>query len=163
MPVGGQWTVNGSATELRALSVRLRATGQSGLKRNIAIAVRAATVPARDAVRSELRAVMPKGGGLNEWLAKASVTSTVLTGPKTAGVVIRGTKRGHDLKAVNTGIVRHPTRGGPNFSLPMRGKGQWGETKVPARWWEKALKPFRLPVLVALRRSMKATAKEAGF
>ena len=154
MPVGGQWTVNGSATELHVLSARLRATGQSGLKRNITVAVRTATVPARDAVRAELRATMPKEGGLNEWLAKASVTSTVLTGAKTAGVVIRGTKRGHDLKAANTGIVRHPVYGH---------RDRWATTDVPAGWWEKALKPFRLPVLVALRLAMKATAKEAGF
>lgn len=155
MAVAGEWTVNGSATELRVLSTRLRATGQSGLKKNIGAAIRLATIPAKEAVRGELRDVMPKSGGLNEWLAKSSVTSSVLTGPKTAGVVVRGSRRGHDLRSINrTGKVRHPVYGN---------RKEWTETDVPADWWEKALEPFAIPVRLALIEAMNATAREAGF
>lgn len=158
----GQWTVEGSGSSLRLLSVRLRATGQSGLKKNMTTAVRAATVPARAAVRAELRSAMPKSGGLNEWLAKASITSTVLTGPKTAGVVIRGRRTGHDLAAVNrTGKVRHPTRSGPGFKYTNR--EIWRDTHVPSGWWERSLAPFAPAVRVALVESMNVTAREAGF
>jgi hypothetical protein len=164
MPIRGrgEWTVNGSATDLRALSAKLRATGQSGLKKNISKAIRTATAPARQAVKAELREVMPKRGGLNEWLARSSIISAVLTGPKTAGVVIRGTKRGHDLESINrTGKAQHPTRSGPGFRYTNRKK--WRSTDVPDHWWEHALEPFGAAVEVALKEAQNVTAREAGF
>jgi hypothetical protein len=160
--VVGEWTVRGNAADLYLLSARLKATGQQGLMRNVRAAIRVAVVPAREAVRAELRAVMPKHGGLNEWLAKSSITSGVLTGPKTAGVVLRGSKRGHDLRAVDrTGVVRHPTRKGPGWRDENR--EIWRSTPVPAGWWEKALEPFGPAVVAALRVAQDAAAREAGF
>ena len=162
MPTQGEWTVDGSAADLRRLSARLRATGQSGLKRNIGKAIRAATVPAREAVRAEIRDVMPHGGGLNEWLARSSITSAVLTGPKTAGVVVRAGKRGHNLRAINnTGKARHPTRSGPGFRTTNRKK--WSSTDVPDHFWEHALEPFGPAVREALKVAQNVTAHEAGF
>lgn len=155
MPVEGQWTVNGSAEELRLLSTRLRATGQSGLKKNMAKAIRLEVAPARAAVKAELLKVMPKEGGANEYLAKSiSVTSAVLTGPQTAGVVVRGKRKGTDWKSINEGELRHPVFGNRNV---------WRDTQVPAGWWERALEPFGLAVRMALVRSMNETAHEAGF
>jgi hypothetical protein len=160
--VRGEWTVDGSAADLRLLSGRLRATGQSGLKRNIGAAVRAATVPCRAAVRAEIRAVMPHGGGLNEWLAKSSINSAVLTGPASAGVVVRASKRGHDIRSVNrTGKVRHPTRAGRGWKYENREK--WRFTEVPDHWFEHALEPFGPIVAEALRVAQNAAAREAGF
>jgi len=162
VPTQGEWTVDGSAADLRALSKRLRATGQSGLKRNIGKAIRSATVPARDAVRTEIRTVMPHGGGLNEWLARASITSSVLTGPNTAGVVVRASRRGHNLRMINAaGEVRHPTRSGPRFRDTYRKK--WGSTDVPDHFWEHALEPFGPAVREALKLAQNVTAREAGF
>jgi len=159
MPVEGQWTVNGSAEELRLLSTRLRVTGQSGLKKNMAKAIRTATLPARQAVKRELLDVMPKEGGLNEFLASSSIRSAVLTGPKTAGVVIRGSKRGHDLKTINrTGRVRHPVFRSSRYPNPP-----WATTDVPSGWWEHVLEPFGAGVHEALVIAQNLTAKEAGF
>ena len=158
----GQWTVEGSGGSLTFLSARLRATGQSGLKKNIAVPIRVATAPARAAVRATLREEMPKGGGLNEWLAKSSFTSGVLTGAKTAGVVMRGRKSGHDLRSIDrSGEVRHPTRSGPRFSEENR--KIWRTTDVPTGWWEKSLAPFGPAVRSALIVGMNLTAREAGF
>ena len=159
MPVRGEWTTTGSAGDLRALSRRLRVTGQSGLKKNITKAIRTATVPARGAVKQFLLEEMPHTGGANQWLAKASVTSTVLTGPNTAGVVVRARRNGHDLEALNrTGKLRHPTFG-------RRGHGQWQltDTGVPPGWWERVLRPYGPAVRVALREAQNVTAREAGF
>lgn len=159
MPVRGEWTVTGSAGDLHVLSKKLRVTGQSGLKKNITKAVRTATTPCRAAVRDFLRAEMPKAGGVNEWLATASVTSSVLTGPKTAGVVVRGRKRGHDLEAINrTGNIRHPTFG-------RRGAGQWEitDTGVEPGWWERVLASFGPVVREGLKEAQNETAREAGF
>lgn len=153
--ISGEWTVDGSAADLRLLSARLRATGQSGLKKNIAKAIRVATLPAGRAVKQELLDVMPKGGGLNVWLAQSSVRSAVLTGASSAGVVVRASKRGHDLAAVNrTGVVRHPVFGNPKV---------WSTTTVPTGWWERALAPFGAGVHEALVIAQNATAHEAGF
>lgn len=154
MPAG-EWTVDGSAEDLRALSVRLRATGQSGLKRNVAKAMRVATLPARQAVKDELRSVMPKEGGLNTYLASSSIRSAVLTGPKSAGVVVRASKKGHDLKTINrTGQVRHPVFGNRNA---------WTTTNVPSGWWEDTLTKFGVPVREAMVIAQNVTAREAGF
>lgn len=162
MPGNGEWTVDGSASDLQALSARLRAAGQSGLKKNISKAVRTATVPCRAAVRTELRESMPHSGGLNEWLAKSSVTSAVLTGARSAGVVVRARRSGHDLAVINrTGEVRHPTRQAPGWSQTNREK--WRSTKVPAHWFEKALDPFGPVVREALKVAQNETATEAGF
>lgn len=151
----GQWTVDGSAADLRALSVRLRATGQSGLKRNIGKAIRVATVPARAAVRQQILQVFPHSGGANLYFAASSIRSAVLTGPSSAGVVIRASKKGHDLAAVNrTGQIRHPVFGNRNV---------WATTSVPAGWWEKALEPFGPAVEGALHVAQNVTAEEAGF
>ena len=137
--------------------MRLKATGQVGLKKNMAKSIRVATEPCREWVRLELLRDMPKRGGLNEWLAKSSITSAILTGPNTAGVVVRGSRRGHDWRAINdTGKARHPTFG-------HRGKNQWKDTSVPAHVWEHALAPFGPIVREALRVSMNVTAREAGF
>lgn len=153
--IDGQWTVNGSAADLRLLSARLRATGQSGLKKNIAKAIRVATLPASRAVKQTLLDVMPKEGGANVYLAKSSIRSAVLTGPKTAGVVVRASKRGHDIAAVNaTGQLRHPVFGN---------RKAWAVTSVPAGWWERTLAPFGPPVEAALVEAQNVTAKEAGF
>lgn len=162
MPVQGEWTVHGSAADLYALSGRLRATGQTGLMRNVRTAIRTATVPARDAVRAELLAVMPHEGGLNQWLAKSSINPTVLTGLKTAGVVVKGSKRGHDLRSINqTGEVKHPTRSGRGWRYTNR--TEWAATPVPGDWWEHALEPFGGPILAALIVAQNVTAREAGF
>ena len=159
MAVSGEWTVDGSAEELRALSTRLRATGQSGLKRNMAKAIRVSTVPARAAVKAELVKVMPKAGEANEYLAKhITVTSAVLTGPRTAGVVVRGRRKGTDWKAINAGQLRHPV-----FQWQQNPNPPWRDTAVPAGWWEQSLLPFGAAVREALIASMNATAIEAGF
>jgi hypothetical protein len=153
----GEWTVDGSAADLRRLSAQLRTTGQSGLKKNMRRAVTKATTPCRAAVRDLLREEMPKRGGLNNWMASAYIAGVVLTGPKTAGVVLRGRKQGHDLVRVNeTGIVRHPTYG-------HRGEGQWQNTEVPDHFWERALEPFGGAVREALKEAQNVTAREAGF
>lgn len=158
----GKWTVEGSAEDLFMLSRQLKAAGKVGLRKNIAKGVKVGTAPAAAAIRTYLRTEMPKGGGLNEWLASARITTSVLTGPKSAGVVLRDNKSGHDLKAINrTGKVRHPTRSGPNWMYENR--QIWRDTVVDAKWWEHVLEGFDAPVRAALIEAMNATAREAGF
>lgn len=159
----GQWTVNGSVEDFRALQVRLKAAPKVHRK-NFKHAIVAGTAPARKAVKAELQAVMPKGGGLNEYLAKSKITTAVLTGARTAGVEVRGRgpkDRGRSSKSqfrrINQGVVRHPTFG--HRDNPQ----DWQDTKVPSGWWEDALRPFGPAVEMLLIESMNVTAREAGF
>lgn len=164
MPQAGQWTVDGSVEDFRALQVRLKATGQTGLRRNMRRSIVVATAPARKAVKAELEAVMPKGGGLNVYLAKSKITTAVLTGSRSAGVEVRGRgpkDKGRASKSqfrkINQGVVRHPVFG------RRENPQDWQDTKVPSGWWENALRPYGEAVQVALVESMNITAREAGF
>jgi hypothetical protein len=159
----GQWTVDGSVEDFRALQVRMKASAPE-LRPKVRKAIVAATGPARKAVKDELERVMPKGGGLNEYLAKSKITTAVLTGATTAGVEIRGRSpkdRGRFSKSqfrkINQGVVRHPVFG-------RRENAQdWQDTPVPSGWWEDALRPFGAIVEAALIETMNVTAREAGF
>lgn len=160
----GQWTVDGSVEDFRALQVKLAETGQRGLRKNIRKAVVVATAPARKAVKAELEAVMPKGGGLNEYLAKSKISTAILTGALTAGVEVRG--RGpkdkgrfskSQFRKINQGVIRHPVFG------RRENPQDWQDTAVPSGWWETALAPYGPAVEAALIESMNVTAREAGF
>jgi hypothetical protein len=69
----------------------------------------------RQAVRENARALLPKRGGLNEWVARASIRIAVLRGADTAGVTVRVGRNSQtgraDLKGLDAGTVRHPTFG----------------------------------------------------
>ena len=162
-PTAGQWTVNGSVEDFRALQAKLKETGQVGLRRNMRKAIVTATAPARKAVKAELEAVMPKGGGLNKYLAKSKISTAVLTGARTAGVEVRGrgpkdrNRKYGQFREINAGRIRHPVFG-------RRDNPQdWQWTQVPAGWWEKALDPFVPAVEAAQTAAMNVTAREAGF
>lgn len=160
MPVEGGWTVRGAGS-LRELSLKLEAAGRVDLKKNNAAAIRTATLPARTRVRQVLAETMPKAGRANVWLASSTVSTSILTGPRTAGVVVRARKpgagikgTGHDLRRVNQGFLRHPLFGNPEH---------WYDTRVPAGWWEDTLKALGPQVRADLMVAMAITAREAGF
>lgn len=167
MPVAGQWTVDGSVADFRLLQIRLKETGQVGLRKNMSKTIVTATAPARQAVKAELEQIMPRGGGLNEYLAKSQITTSVLTGPRSAGVVLRGrTAAGArrdkgQFRLINQGMIRHPV-----FADKSKARKDWHwvtQTGLPAGWWEGTLRNFGPLVEAALIASMNATAREAGF
>jgi hypothetical protein len=166
MPVKGQWTVDGSVEDFRALQVKLRATGQVGLRKNMRKAIVVATAPARKAVKDELEAVMPHGGGLNEYLAKSKITTAVLTGSKTAGVEVRGRgpkdrrRNQGQFRRINQGTIRRPVFA--DKSKPKK-EWHWVDQRVPSGWWERSLAPFGPAAQAAQVAAMNATAREAGF
>jgi hypothetical protein len=166
MPVAGQWTVDGSVEDFRLLQARLRETGQRGLRSNMRKGIVAGTAPARKAVKAELEAVMPHGGGLNEYLAKSKITVAVLTGARSAGVEVRGRgpkdrrRNQGQFRLINQGQIRHPTFADQSKE---RKDWRWATTAVPSGWWETGLAPFGPAVEATLIESMNVTAREAGF
>lgn len=162
---GGQWTVNGSVEDFRALQVRLKEAPKIHRK-NMKHAIVVATAPARKAVKAELEQIMPKGGGLNEYLAKSQVQVSVLTGANSAGVVIRGrTKAGRrdkgQFRLINQGQIRHPV-----FADKDKAPKEWHwvtQTGLPEGWWERTLGAFDPAVKAGLVEAMNVTARETGF
>jgi hypothetical protein len=116
--------------------------------------IRIALAPAIGAVRQSARSTLPQQGGLNEWVANASYRTSVLRGPKTAGVSIRGRKTGHNLKEIDAGKVRHPVYGNRN---------NWATTYVPPGYFTRPLQRMRPQVELAILKVMRDVARTAGF
>lgn len=96
------------AEEFLALSKRLKAAGETGLRKELHKAVRDAAKPLIPKVRNAARASLPKQGKLNERIAKKPLRTQARTGALTAGVRIVGTKVD---PRINEGRVFHPVFG----------------------------------------------------
>lgn len=141
--------VEGGA-DLRAVSLRLKAAGEVGLRREMYAAIRAATQPAKDAVKASALATMPHGGGANEQIAAKKIISSTLIGPNSAGVRLRM----RNQSQLNAGQLRHPLYG--NRSL-------WFTTNVPPGFWTKPLLAMRPQVTLGCMLAVRNTSRIAGF
>lgn len=106
-PTAGSDTVRGADAFL-AVSKRLKAAGETELRKELHKAMRDAAKPLIPKIREAARADLPQAGGLNERIAKKPYRSQVRTGAKTAGVRITGTKVD---PRINQGRVAHPVFG----------------------------------------------------
>jgi len=145
--------VEGGA-QLRETALRLKAAGDVELWKQLRRNIRTATAPARPAIRASARANLPKQGGLNEWVATASITTSILTGPHTAGVRLRVRKRGHNMQDVDKGSVRHPLFGNRNY---------WYSNPVTPGFARKPVEELTPAVAAACLLAMRETAAAAGF
>ena len=115
-PFGRAKSIKG-AEDLLKLSKRLKAAGQSELRKELHKAVRETAKPLIPKVRAAARKQLPKQGGLNERIAKKPYRAQVRTGAKTAGVRITGTKVD---PRINEGRVAHPVFGRPRSTVVQR-------------------------------------------
>lgn len=76
----------------RAFTRTLRTTAREGVKH------------VKDAAEQDL----PKGGGLNDWVAAANFGIRIRTEGKNASLRIVAQKAGHDIGAIDRGKIRHP-------------------------------------------------------
>jgi hypothetical protein len=97
------------ANDFLSLSKRLKAAGEKGLRNELNKVMRNAATPLIPKVREAARASLPKGGGLNERIAKKPLRAQTRTGNATAGVRIVGTKV--DPRINDQGRVFHPVFG----------------------------------------------------
>lgn len=143
------------AAQLRETALRLRAAGQIELKNAMYRNIRAATIPAKEAVKRSELARLPKRGGLNTYVASSKLSTRTLIGPKTAGVVLRQTKPPkHDLRAMNRGQLRHPLFGN---------RDHWYSQQIPSGWFERPLIALAPVVRAGCQVAMDETAAAAGF
>jgi hypothetical protein len=84
----------------------------------------------REAIKRHAIAILPKSGGLGEWVARSKITMTVRYGSaRSAGIRLRGSRRSSrqqsDLKRLDAGTVRAPSWG-------RRTSASWHTQSVPA-------------------------------
>lgn len=77
--------------------------------------IRAATKPARKAIKRAAKDTLPKRGGLNLWVSRISVLAQVRLSGKRAGVKLKGGRNSlggrSDIAAIDRGRVRAPSWG----------------------------------------------------
>jgi hypothetical protein len=106
--LGNAQSIKG-ANDFLALSKRLKAAGEKGLRNELNKVMRDAAKPLIPKVREAARTSLPKHGGLNERIAKKPLRAQTRTGARTAGVRIVGSKV--DPRINNEGRVYHPVFG----------------------------------------------------
>lgn len=89
--------------------------GRRELTKAIGRGLRAATKPARQAIKAAALATLPHGGGLNVWTSKARIVTSIRIGANTGSVKLKGGRNSRggrsDIRAIDAGRVRAPTWG----------------------------------------------------
>ena len=113
------------------LSKALKEAGKTGLRKELHRAVSQAAKPLVPKVRESARDRLPKGGGLNERIARKPYRAQTRTGATTAGVRIVGTKVDPRINA--QGRVAHPVFGRSGSTVVQTVPGAKGYFDEPLR------------------------------
>ena len=141
------------ADQLYKLSKSLTQAGEFGLKKDLAVQIRLATVPLRAATREVALSELPKKGGLNKRVAKAPQKIQIRTGFNTVGVRMIAGKRRSGARGADQGLIRHPIF----FRPPL--KIRWVDQKVPSGWFTSTLRKSTPAVLPFIKKALNDTAK----
>lgn len=137
-----------AAIELPLLAKRLQVAGEIGIRREMLALLRAAAKPMVADLKEQARKDLPKGGGMNEFVAKRNPRVSVRTGMNTAGASIRYTGPGRHSDI--SGGWRHPVFGHRDRT--------WATTTSDAAvdWWRRGGERA-LPEVQSEMRSILAT------
>lgn len=85
---------------------------------------------AKENIRKNAIAILPKAGGLGDWVAATKITHTVRLAGHTVSIKLIGgrssaTGKKSDVRSIDEGSTRHPSWG-------RRGRGQWHAQAVTA-------------------------------
>lgn len=119
------------AGDLAALAKDLKAAGDKSLRKDLLSGLR--TVGKAHLVPLSKKAALeglPSSGGLNEYVAASTFSVRTRTSVGNPGVRLVGSKKGHDIKAMDGGKVRHPVFG--NRSV-------WALQSIDAGWWTEGM------------------------
>lgn len=106
----------GGSEKIRLVAKALRHLGTDRTILNEAAKnIRKAAPSIRDAIRASAKSNLPKRGGLNVWVSKASIRVRVLRTGRRAGIsLVVGRNSAHgrtDIKRIDAGVTRHPLWG----------------------------------------------------
>lgn len=129
-----------ASAQCRLIGRACREAGDGTILREMRAEVRAIVAPAKRAVHDSAMSNLPKAGGLNRQVAGQRVTVSLLTGARTAGVVM--STSAPDTRWTNSGYVKHPI-----FAKGPRETWRWVSRPpqaIPAArgWWDKPLEAF---------------------
>lgn len=150
-----------ASAQLRAVALRLKEAGAGALFNDVRAEIRYEAEPLIPAVQEAAQRMLPKSGGLNNWVANQHFTISVLAGARTAGVRLTGPRTIRSGGQTNRGYVRHPTFG-------RREAGDWQTEQIPQAtgWWTDTLREHSLPItprIVAVIDRVGAWVQEAGL
>lgn len=111
--------------DLAALNRALKEIADKELKRQLRESARSAAKDTEPVFVAAAMQALPKGGGLNVWVA-GRLRATVLM--RSAGVRVALRRRGADIRALNRGRIRHPTYG----------HRPWVTQSGPSGWLDRA-------------------------
>lgn len=118
-----------AAVELPLLAKRLQEAGLVGIRKQMLTDLRKAAAPMRRDLKNQALEDLPKGGGMNKFVARKPIRTSVRTSMRTAGVSLRysGPGRHSDI----SGGWRHPVFGHRDRT--------WATTSYPGavNWWER--------------------------
>ena len=99
------------AEQLAEVGKRIKTADATVLRQELRRNLRAVVKPIKPLVQASLRAGLPKKGHLNTFMGNASVGARVRTEGRDVGVRIVAGKKGHNLRKLDEGEIRHPTFG----------------------------------------------------
>lgn len=100
-----------ASRELAFVAARLKAAGDGGVHREVRRGLRNGARPVADAAHAAALERLPHAGGLNEWVADGLYGVRTNLGGAHPSVRVVVSKKGHDLKAIDAGKLRHPVFG----------------------------------------------------
>lgn len=112
------------ADEVAAVSRALRAVDDKELRREFYKGINRATKPMRQEAKDNAARVLPKRGGLNQFVAKSRLSART-RGGKNPGVRIVASKGSSDIAAIDRGRLRHPVFGNRKVWVTQRVTPGW--------------------------------------
>jgi hypothetical protein len=119
--------------ELAALSKALKEAGERDLRRELYAGLNRATKPMIRASRVRMLAQLPARGGLNRRAAKARISTQQRRsrgGDPQIHIRGRAGSQAVDLRAIDSGLIRHPVFGRPD---------SWVMQRITAGTWTYAM------------------------
>jgi hypothetical protein len=141
--------VNGADQFLR-LSRAFKEAGRSDLRKELNKGLRDGVKPLTPLTRTAALRALPRGGGLNQLVAKTPQRVKVSTG-RDPGVTLIAGRKGSGAGGADIGVVRHPTFGN---------KAVWRETQVLPGWLTATVKTHIGDVIPALEQALERVAEK---
>lgn len=105
----------------------------------------------RKKIRERATSTLPKGGGLNKWVAKTRMSAQIKVSSRTVSVKVKGGRNSlggrSDVNAIDRGRLRAPSWG-------RRGKGDWHTQAVTPGFWSESVDDIRGDWLNVIERAV---------
>lgn len=119
----------GGVQSVEKVARLLKSTGNKELKKELITGITKASKPARQKVKAAAVAQLPRRGGLNRLIGKATISSSTRLSGRNPGVRIVGKRAGISVRQIDEGTIRHP----------VFGRDVWVTQKIKGGWFSETL------------------------